>query len=322
MRGAVLLSALAFLSAGAEGGRTGASEIARRLFDALPGSLRQLETVVGPLHRDVEGWEGIHEPILRQQGSGPIERIEVRLEFDPFHQDPRHPDPSVDGWELVLRQDCGEILELLQARFGAAAGSYFELERGLLFVDALGRARCEMRWDRRPPDRLRPKRGQEESEGLRSALIRLLSRRISRAAIEEHLGPLAAGASLAAEPTGQCEKLEQPTWSLRSCPAGAKRPELVRLTFSPPLPSNEALAEALGFEDPVAISTDVHMSTRHLVEKERYREPRVQGKRMLVYVADEGLADTGIREPFLASPVWSVEEPRILSIRMASDRRR
>ena len=33
LRGAVLLSALAFLSAGAEGGRTGASEIARRLID-------------------------------------------------------------------------------------------------------------------------------------------------------------------------------------------------------------------------------------------------------------------------------------------------
>ena len=158
---------------------------------------------------------------------------------------------------------------------------------------------------------MKPERTEAEERELRVALRKLLSKRISRSALEARFG------AFETEPAGGCDRLRRPTWEVRSCPAGAARPEKVRFSFKEALSADERLIEALGFEDPVVVSFDVHWSTRDLVERKRFSRPRLRGKRVRVRVDERGLVATDLQGP--ASMVWLAENPRILELRLTSD---
>ena len=106
--GAVLVSVLSALVAlppiAGQTANPTALEMATRLLDEAPDRWLELEAVLGPLERDVDGWEGLDLPLMRYPQHGPIEEIQVSLDLDLYHEEPTKPDPRLDSWSVTLRQ--------------------------------------------------------------------------------------------------------------------------------------------------------------------------------------------------------------------------
>ncbi|MDA8020956.1 MAG: hypothetical protein MPN21_26260 [Thermoanaerobaculia bacterium] len=310
-----LLAVSAWFCAPASGDGFESLDIATRLIEENPTELVQLEAMFGVFQR--EWMDGVHSPMARAFGDGPLERVELwRRDFDLHHDDPADPNPSLGEWSVVFRDACPQIHGLLEETLGPPARSFYELPYGVLAYRSASVERCTLAWYLSEPKQV-PFPSVLETAALQTALIRLLSKRVTRSRIEQLFGPLEFDAGW------NEDRIERPTWSLTYRPTGAEDPDRVALSFARSLPATDGLLAALGFKRPVVMSTDVHMHTRKLVNLPRFTDPRIRGRRIRVGLADVGLEPIEIESEWLPpSPVWQAEEPQIVRIDLIKDRRR
>lgn len=288
--------------------------LATRLIEENPTELTELEAIFGNVER--EGLDGVHTPIVQTFRDGPVERVELMLDIDMFHKDLADPDQSLAEWRVVFRDACPRIHQLVEERLDPPTRSFYELPYGVLAYRSAFVERCTLAWYRLEPKQV-PFRSAAETTALRTALIRLLSKRVTRSRIEKLFG------SLAFDADWNEDGIERPTWSLAFRPAGADDPDKVSFSFDRSLPATDALLTALGFERPVVMSPDVHMQTRELVNRPRFTNPRVRGRRIRVWLAHTGLERIEVESKWLPpSLIWRAKEPRILGIDLVKDRRR
>ena len=314
-----LLTLLAALAVSASAQNSTSVEIVTRLLDQNPGDLLDLETILGPLNRDATGRDSFLD-LRRTRDSGPIEEIAVGFDIDIYHNDPRRPNPELGSWALTFREGREELLELLEIRFGPPTLVGDKRRFGRLFFHSGGDDRCSLEWYRSEPEWAKATRSEAETTALQRNLVLLLSAegllsgdQVSLSAIEDIFGPL--------EPDPgwkNCDRIVQPTWKLTACQADAERPAKLTVSFDHdrPLPATEELLRALGFTTPPAVvSTDVHMTTRVLVESATLGRSSIEESWVEVFVALDGLVHTERYYP--GSAVWQTTPPiMVLSIQI------
>ncbi len=214
---------------------------------------------------------------------------------------------------MTFREGRKEILELLETRFGPPTLVGDTQRFGQLFFSPRSGDGCYLRWYLREPAWAKATRSEAETLALQRDLAHLLSVEsllsgdsVSLSAIEELFGPLEP------DPGGKnCARIVQPTWKLTACQAEAERPAkltVVSFDHDRPLPATEELLRALGFTTPPAVvSTDVHMTTRVLVESATLGRSSIEESWVEVFVAHKGLVNTDRYYP--GSAVWQTTPP-------------
>jgi hypothetical protein len=168
-----------------------------------------------------------------------------------------------------------------------------------------------LEWHLVEPEVAAPKPTLREQEAMSAAVVALLREGPGRAILEQSFGRLREDRDWG------CDAASGTGWSLRFCPAGASRPERLSLEFRPPLPG-ERVAKAAGVADPVIVSTDVHLTTRYVVDRTSRGFPAVHGYRVSIAVPSEGLQSTDLEWP--GSPVWRALRLRISSLTLEAGR--
>jgi hypothetical protein len=324
--GSLLLLGLAMAAEGAGGVKPATpADVVAALAGKPPGVLSELETIVGPLHRDPAKWEDAVGPLHRLSPSPAVARVDVELAIDSFHQDPQKvQDPSLRQWDLDFlagRDACRRLLEkrFPQVRELRAAGRRVLRFGDLYFTELDAGDGFRLSWYQHEPLFAIPERSEKQTAKLVADLAVIANAGFSRQAIAARLGPLAYDRELGGD------ALRADTWTLVYEPAGAAKPERFTVSFKRPLPSRGLLPK-LGIQRPAVHSGDVHMQSRTIIDLAKrmsletgYPLPAVRGYVVSISVDPHGLVEIDEKVP--GSPVWSAEGSQILSFNAFLPRR-
>lgn len=296
------LLALALLPGEARGQVSEQADVERivRTLAALePRDLQGLEAVVGPLERDVSNWEEAAGSVTRDRVSAGISRVRADFSIDLAHEEPRQvANPRLASYEIVARVGQREAEELLKDRFGKPRRIRFQsrniFEIGRFYLDTFDDGGFRLMWYAQEPDFAIPPRPRGVEERLIRDLVALIGDGFPRERIERRLGRFDQDLSEG------CEVVREESWEMDACPAGAEIFDRIVFRFRPALPGYE-LTQALGIEQPVVVSTDVHRVSRVLADREK-GFPAIRGYAVEVEVEDRNLVD--LDEPVMGLPAW------------------
>lgn len=269
-----------------------AERLVLELTEREPQYLAELEAIVGPLDRNTDDRDEAMFG-LRRESHGPlVEAVDVTFLIDIYHEDPTQvTSPMLGSYWLTFTTGAPGALSTFRAQ-GAAVDATGHLRLGLFTLVRGTGDRFTLAWDHESP---MPERSASDTDRLVTATVALLKRGPSPAVIEQGFG------ALALDPDWGCDTAAGATWTLRACPSGAAVFERVVLTLRPPLPG-AAIVGALRIADPVVVATDVHMTSRKLVDLESRSHPAIPGYRVSISVVDDGLEMTDLSWP--GSAVW------------------
>ncbi len=296
---------------------TDPAAVVAALIAQPPRRLSELEAIIGPLPRDRAKWEEAVGPLEASAPSPAVARARVELSIDVFHQDPTEvEDPALGSYTLRFTSGWEACRRLLAAsfpapralvRFGRPVSRFGDL---YLTDPALGGS-FALSWYSQEPEFAIPVRGAEETARLVEGLAAVARAGFTRRAVEERF------ARLAYDPGREEDQAAGETWTVRFEPPGAAVARELWVSFRRPLPA-AALLPKIGIPEWRIVSGDTHLQSRHLVGWPRrldpetgYSLPAVGGYVLRLQVSGEGLTQT--TEEYPASPVWSSDDPQLLS---------
>jgi hypothetical protein len=286
-----------------------AGDLVTALIAAEPRDLLALEAVIGPVRRDPRRWTDAVGPLRRAHLSALVAEVTIGLAIDLHHQDPRRvTNPPLKDYRLRLAAGRSEALAALQK-----AGAVVRLTDGGTEVLRFGRfyARTSagdgfvLEWHATEPRFAQPRPSGPEQAALVDRVVSVLREGPSRAVLQRQFGELRLDRDWG------CDAAAGSGWSLQACPSGAARPGRLSLRFKPPLPG-DAIVAALAVTEPVVVATDVHMTTRYLLDWKSRAFPMAHGYRVTIAVPTVGLEMTDRTWP--ASPVWRAPRLQVMSI--------
>ena len=263
-----------------------ALEFAARIVKRPPVRLSELETLVGALSVDFAGSEGMGH-LWRDASSLPEGLLGLSVEawFDVHHEDPRRPrDLGFRAVAYDFDATPAELARVVEPVWGTPrviehSGTWFEYplgnrvarwigaDYGLLYVPMLATGTARLEWHHTRPEWASPRVPDDARRRLLTHLIAALM--VSDVPKQIHArvrSELAAGGA---------------TFDTYA--------DTVRVVFNPPLPLSVVLG-AFGWEDPLAYSGDVHMSSWRVLAAEALqrdaREAVIGRWRVDVYLTD------------------------------------
>jgi hypothetical protein len=291
------------------------ADLVARLAGLKTPWLRELEAVVGPLHRDLSVWEEAVGPLRRDLAQGPIEHLDVRFTIDFYHQDPqREENVQLASWDVLFRGGADEALARLRQRFGEGQPLDYAVGHphrfGDLFLTPLPAGRFQLAWYAEEPEWAVPRRSPADERALEDRLIVFLRSGIRNETIEKAFarpGPLAERSSLGAQ---------GPQWRLEVSPDPGGRPRWVSIEIRGlPLDATRLIA-SLGLREPGLIASDVHLSNPDLSDLQTGKQPVVDGYEVDVRLDQELLAPVPARRP--ATAAWKPKSWRIRGLWLRS----
>lgn len=304
--------------------------LATALIDGRPKRVSRLASVVG--HVPVDPSELIEAMKARLEAAkagrteapeGPIEWVEVDVQVDFYHFDPREvKDPDLGSWEVTFRGPGADaVAEVLRSRFGEGQELSHRANRprrfGPFYWTRLPHGeRFELAYHEHEPSWALPPRTEEETRQEIARLERFLAGGIHRTSLEAAFGHLV--------PDQWNESLVGETlhWQISAFPADRPFERVFLTPRGTPIPAGH-LIRTLGITQPVVVSHDVHMSSRKLEDREN-GVPKIGSYRLEISIDREGLEaeDWTSEAARRRDPTWRSEDFPITSIAIRAPLRR
>jgi len=288
------------------------------LAEKVPQDLSALEAILGPLQRDPKNEA---YALSRKGGNKGLGNLSVSFSIDFYHQDPyKQKNPALKSFrqtfafgftkcQVALRQSFGaeRVYEsggqpVLRFQTGQSQNP-LQVPAYYLYHDK-GEG-FDLEWRRDVPAFAMPKRTKVQEESLNASIISLFKHKITRSRIESIFGKLSV------DTRDNRDVLVTETYTVYCYPSGQEYPQTFGIAFGLPLPA-KALIKALAVADPVAVSTDVHQTSRVLADYRTKGVPSAGGLKLYLHLARDQLKYTQLKWP--ASAVWKAEAYEVVGI--------
>lgn len=280
-----------------------ATELATALVMGAPRRRLELFAIVGAIEPDPEDPMPAVGLQWQFRDQGPIGSVSLDTAFDPFHDDPDHPNPELEDWSVSLRGDARPVRELLRSQYGeptALTRPVGSLPREQTvwrygsFYLTLRSASYEIAYHRWEPEWIIPPIDEETARREIARVERVLRGGVRLADIEADFGPLGP------DQWGQSLEVWTTHWRVDVTPAEGPLRRIFLIPRARAIPAG-SLIRTLGIEQPVVVSRDVHMSRRQLEDRGKGR-PRLGPWQVEICIDRDDLdwVETG-RHP----PTWS-----------------